>query len=196
MVMPSQPTSSFSLSTAEELRHHVTDLRVIPPEGLSQWLPGLAVPVGWHVAPVTLSSFPPARILVHGAEDNAGGWLGCDVINLFYFSGTTTADVIKLGTDHTLRGLGVDAPITYRVTMPAGLGVAATRSRGIAPLGPRLWVQVTNYLVTTAAGSGLIEHTLLVQARARDQLRSDVQQLSESVQTALLTGIREQTPRP
>ncbi len=108
--------------------------------------------------------------------------------------GAVTDGLVEGGADRTLRDLGADAPITYRLTMPAELGVIATRTRGIVILGARLWTQVTNYVVPSAGDSALIEHTIMINVRARKYLRPDVTQLRESVRSALITSICAQRP--
>lgn len=181
-------------SVAEQIRNHVSDMWVIPPEGLSQWLPSLSSPLGWSAAHIDMGSLTPARVLTRSADVDADSWIGCDVINLLRFNGSMPDGLVQAHADRALRDLGADAPITYRVTMPSDVGVIATRSRGIAVIGTRLWVQVTNYVVPGASDSGLIEHTILVDARTREHLKPDVAQLTESVRSALIASICAQRP--
>lgn len=191
MLDSNQTAHPVPMSMAEVLRRHVTGLTTVPSEGLSLWLPNLTAPTQWLAAPVKLASSPAARVLIRPADDGVDGWIGCDVINLFRFGGTVPADVIEFGAGSTLRALGVEHPLAYRVTMPVELGVTAIRSRSSVQLDARLWVQVTNYVVTngSGSGSGLIEHTVLIQAKARERLRSDVAQSSKSIEASHATSI-------
>ncbi|WP_131816322.1 hypothetical protein [Mycolicibacterium porcinum] len=129
-------------------------------------------------------------MLTRRTSGSASAWDGCDVLNLFRFTGTPPETVVADSADLTLKDLGVDAPITYRMTMPAGLRIVAIRSRGTAVIGPRrLWGQVTNFLVTTTGDSALIEHTILIDAEARARLAQDITQLGDSVRKALLASL-------
>ncbi|MBB2989670.1 hypothetical protein FHR72_001133 [Mycolicibacterium iranicum] len=116
------------------------------------------------------------------------------MINLFCFSGDVTDEILKAGTANSLRVLGGNDPITYRVRMPADSGVVAMRSRGNCVLGSGIWAQVTNYVVTTTGDSGLVEHSILVEDRARNRLRTSITQLSEGVRSALIASLYAQTP--
>lgn len=191
MPSPDRPGLSVS-SMAGKIRRQVSNLRSVPPGALSQWLPGLPIPQHWHAAPFTSTAAEPARVLIRNAGEASDGWIGCEIINLFRFSDTATDDVVDEGADCALRDLGAATPITYRLTMPPESGIVATRSRGTTVLGVRLWVQVTNYLVTSGGDNGLIEHTLLIRATARDQLKSQISLLSNSVRSALMTSVLAQ----
>ncbi|TGB44628.1 hypothetical protein [Mycolicibacterium peregrinum] len=178
---------------AEQIRPHVRDLTVIPPESLPHWLPGLGVPVGWSVASVNLEPSQPARVLTLPSSVSPTIWEGCEVLNLFRFTGTPPARVVSNSADRTLKDLGANEPITYRMTMPPGLGIVAMRSRGTTAVAAlrRLWVQVTNFVVTTAGDSALIEHTVLIDARSRTRLAPDITLLGDSVRRALLASIHD-----
>ena len=182
-------------SMADKIRPEAQGFRTLPPEALSHWLPGLSVPACWIATPFALTSVKPARVLTRSAGDGSGEWIGCEVINLYQFSGSATADLIEQGADCTLRDLGVSAPITYRITMPPELGIVATRSRGATVLGVRLWGQVTNYLVKSGSVSGLIEHTLLIRTTVRGQLKAEISLLSDTVRSSLITSVRTQAAR-
>lgn len=189
---PEESTAPTVSSMAEQLRPHVRDVQVIPAVALPHWLPGLGAPTGWKLAPVDLGPQQPARVLVLPAADGTSFWDGCEVLNLFRFSGTAPDNVVRDSADRTLQDLGVVAPFTHRITMPPGLGIVATRSRGIATIGQqRLWVQVTNFMVTTSGDGALIEHTILVPARSRTRLAADIRQLGDGVRLALLTSVRD-----
>lgn len=189
MDSPDRPGFLVS-SMAERIRTQVSNFRLVPPEALSQWLPGLSVPPNWHAAPFALTAAKPARVLMRNSGEESGGWIGCEVINLFRFSGKATKDLVDEGADCTLRDLGVAAPITYRLTMPPESGIVTTRSRGTTAIGVRLWAQVTNYLVTSGGDNGLIEHTLLIRAPARDRLKAEVSLLSNTLRSSLMTSVR------
>jgi hypothetical protein len=174
---------------ADTIRPEASEFSTLPPEALSSWLPNLFVPPYWNAAPFAHTSQKPARVFTRSAGSGSGEWVGCEVINLFQFSGSATADLIERGSDCTLRDLGVSAPITYRLTMPPESGIVATRSRGATVLGVRLWGQVTNYLVTSGSVSGLVEHTLLIRATVRDQLKAEINLLSDTVRSSLVTSV-------
>lgn len=195
MASPDRPDFMVS-SMADRIRPEVANFATLPPEALPQWLPNLSVPSHWQAAHLGLPSAAPARVLLRQADDGSDGWVGCEVINLFQFSGSATAELMEQGSNGTLRDFGVRAPITYRLSMPLELGIAATRSRGTTVLGVHLWLQVTNYLVTSDSVSGLIEHTLLIRTLARDALKADISYLSNTVQSALITSVRTQASGP
>lgn len=175
---------------AQQIRPHVRHLTAVPSEGLPHWLPGLGVPVGWTIASVNLEPLQPARVLTLPSPGSASTWDGCEVLNLFRFTGTPPDNVVADSADRTLKDLGANAPLTYRMTMPPGLGIVAMRSRGVIVVGPRrLWGQVTNFVVTTPGEGALIEHTILIDARARARLAPDITLLSDSVRKALLASV-------
>ena len=182
-------------SMAEHIRRHVGHVKVVPPEALSLWLPSLSVPLGWTATTLDMGPITPARVLIRRADDGIDGWIGCEVINLLRFSGTVSDDVIENGAGRALRSLGVNEPITYRIRMPAEVNVIATRSRGTLSRGTRLWIQVSDFVVRSDGGGGLVEHTILINAQARRHLKSDVAQLTESVHSALVTNISSPRPR-
>lgn len=177
-------------SVAEKIRPYVSGMTMVPPDGLRYWLPGLSVPVGWNQTATGLGSPQPARVLLCHSASEEQAWDGCEVINLFRFTGTVPVEIVHRSADRTLRDLGASSPLTYRPHTPPDSGIAAVRSRGPVILrSRRIWAQFTNYLVAAGDSGALIEHSILVDGAARTRLARTVGELSDAVHHALLANV-------
>jgi hypothetical protein len=177
-------------SVAEQIRPYVSDTTVVPPDGLPYWLSGLSVPIGGNQTAAGLSSPQPARVLLCHSVSGGQAWDGCEVINLFRFTGTVPVELVHHSADRTLRDLGAATALTYRPRTPPDSGITAVRSRGPVIPGPRrIWAQFTNYLVAAGDSGALLEHSILVGGAARRRLARMVGELSDAVHNALLASV-------
>jgi hypothetical protein len=76
------------------MARHVHDLIHVLPGDVPQWLVGLAVPAGWHIARFDANGVAPSRIAVCGPQYD-GGWDGCETINAFRFTGVPDIDMMR-----------------------------------------------------------------------------------------------------
>lgn len=146
----------------------------------------LPVPVGWHVASAGISADQPVRSLVTGHRSR-GGWQGCDTLAAFGFTGTVPQKLGVANASCTLRALGAAGIRVDDLDVSQEPDMWAVRSTGyFTATGLRMWAQFSTYVASSpGAHSGrLIEHTVFIVTQRRTQLRSDIEQLSDSAKIA------------
>jgi hypothetical protein len=185
-------------SVADIVARHVCDLAHVPPGELPQWLQGLPVPAGWHIARFDGDGVAPSRIAVCGAHFD-GGWDGCETINAFSFTGSPDTDMVRDHADRTLRDLHAEQITTHTLMTPQLPGTTAVRSSGyFGAAGLWVWAQYSTYIAgSTQANQGqLIQHNVFIESGCRARLDHNVTQLSDSIHHAYLTGIRTHLSQP
>jgi hypothetical protein len=176
-------------SVAEEIRRKIGPIALVPTESLPYWLPGLSLPAGWTIATTPTGVLPATRIAVRRFTEQAA-WDGCEVIALYQFAGTVPAQVVHDSADRSLHDLAAYNLQHHTVTPRAIPGATAVRSSGSFSLAGRsIWGQFTNYVVNTGLSGGLVEHSILVEARRRARLARDISALTDHVHRSLLTSI-------
>jgi hypothetical protein len=188
---PFDPRAVSSL--AEVLAEHIGGLTFVPTAHLPLWLPDLTVPPGWVVGAVDGPTVTRMLLLRRSGSGNHGD--GCEVLNLYRFSGTVPEALVIDHADRTLRDSGADAIQTLRVDTPPRYGVIAARSSGRLRVGAHtVYGQYSYYVVNTAAGGALIEQTVIVPGDD-PSLSGEVAKLTDDLYRALLSSIdRASTP--
>lgn len=189
-------------SLVDVVDHYVPDLTLVSLQELPRWLPALsAPPPGWAIGRMD-ADLAPTRITVHrNASDSS--WDGCEVINLFAFTGSLPHEVVHDNAASTLRALGADSVDSYPLFVPSALDATGALASGVFTLGgQRVWAQYTAYLVQEPAGSAahshghrtrgaLVEHNTFVTAEARPRLRREIIQMGDAVYEALISALRQ-----
>jgi hypothetical protein len=163
----------------------------VPVGDVPQWLAGLAVPAGWHVARFDGDGVAPSRIAVCGPQSD-GGWDGCETISVFRFTGIPDIDVVRDHADCTLRALHAEGITTHTLVTPQLPGATAVRSSGcFSAAGLWVWAQYSTYVAgSTRADQGhLIQHSMFVESGCRVRLCDSVSQLSDAIHQAFLADI-------
>lgn len=146
----------------------------------------LTVPTGWLVASAGSSADRPVRVLVTGHRSR-GGWQGCDTLAAFGFTGIVPRELGTANASCTLNALGASGITIHKLDVPERPDTWAMHSTGyVTAAGLRMWAQFSTYVAgSQQAGCGrLIEHSVFAVTQQRTQLRSDIKELSDSVQAA------------
>jgi hypothetical protein len=200
--MVRNPNAQAVPSLVDVVGHYVPDLTHLGGQQLRVWLPTLPAPArGWVIGRVDTDQ-APTRIALH-REGIDTPWDGCDVINLFVFTGSLPHEVVSANAACTLHGVGADNISTQPISMPPDLDATAALASGEFAMGEqRVWARYTAYLGQRPAGSVaheqglrqrgvLVEHNTFVTAEARPSLHSEILQMGGAVNQALISALRQ-----
>jgi hypothetical protein len=130
-------------------------------------------------------------------------WDGCEIVNLFAFTGSLPREVLHANAACTLHAVGADNISTHPLFVPTGLDATAVLASGeFAMGGKRVWAQYTAYLAQEPAGSVargheqsqrgvLVEHNTFVTAEARPRLQREILQTGDAIYQAMISALRQ-----
>ncbi len=189
-------------SLVDVVRTRVPDLTLLNGQQLPGWLKALpAPPPGWALGRIDADQ-APTRITLHR---NAGdpSWDGCEVINLFAFTGLLSREVVHADIACTLNAVGAHNISTHPLFVPPGLDATAALASGeFALRGKRVWARYTAYLAQRPASSVargheegqrgvLVEHNTFVTAEALPRLQPEVLKTGDATYKALISALRD-----
>lgn len=185
-------------TVARMLADQVGDLVPVGTDQLRKYIRQLPLPSGWLRTQFDDPALvQPLRMAV--CPNSEGGWDGCETLAVFGFTGTPLSpDLVYQMTEQTLRGLGAEKIATSSWTFPSDQRITEARSSGEINLaGQRVWLQYTTYLANAQPPELgiLIEHTILVAAARRVDLREDVETLNNRCYGAV-ASIRDAIRQP
>lgn len=186
-------------TVARVLADHVGDLTPVATDQLRRYIDQLPLPHGWLRTQFDDPELvQPLRMAVRPNAD--GGWDGCETLAVFGFTGAPpSSDVLRQLTEQTLHGLGAEnISASSEKKLPFDQRITRVRSSGEIDLaGQRVWLQHTIYLARAQPPEVgmLIEHTILVAAARRADLREDVETLSNRCYGAV-ASIRDAIRHP
>ena len=164
----------------------------------ADWLTHTELPAGWELIPVAEDSPTPLRVATI-ALDGHPGWVACQALSAFRFTGAPTPELLRDNAEHSLRQWRAKGINTARLVMPDWPGVVGVRSDGsVMTTEGRLWVRYSTYLRgSTEPGQGLVVQEVLIAdgeafrppGPVFDRLGKDFGVLTGATEAAFLTRI-------
>ena len=157
-------------------------------------MPALITPPTWMIADAAGDT--ATRLLMRRLS-NGGQWDGCEALNLYRVPRPLPEQLVLDNADRILRDSHATDISACRLDVEphGGFSVIATRASGTLRTGKRLvHSHFTNYVVTTAADSALIEQAILISDDMRPALDSEAVELTENLHHALRASLN--VPRP
>ena len=189
-------------SVVDVVRKYVPDLTILNSQQLPAWQPTLPTPPpGWVLGRIDTDP-APTRIALHRnvADPN---WDGCEVVNLFEFTGSLPLEVVPANAACTLHAVGADDIATRPLFVPPDLDATAALASGeFAMGGKRVWAQYTAYLAQEPAdaatrGRGhrhrgmLLEHNTFITVDSVPKLHREIVQMGYDIQQTLISALSQ-----
>jgi hypothetical protein len=144
----------------------------------------------------------PTRIALHRNATDPG-WDGCEIVNVFAFTGLVPPEVVQAETACSLQGVGADNVSTELLFVPPGLNAIAAVATGEFSMGgKRVWARYSAFLAQeppspVARGDQpgrrgmLVEHNTFVTGESLPRLQRELLQTGDAFYQAIIAALTE-----